>query len=72
MLRVNKGPVLVFRVQLKDVLKPMTDAELVNFDSVAPDFIFKIGECRERMFQLAKGLGFPDAELERLKTALPG
>jgi hypothetical protein len=66
MLRVNKGPALVFRVRLKDALKPMTDAELVNFNAVAPDVIFKIGESRERMYPLAKGLGLPDAELEKL------
>jgi hypothetical protein len=72
MLRVNKGPALVFRVRLKDALKPMTDADLVSFNSVAPDFIFKIGDSRERMYQLAKGLGFPDAELERLKMVLLG
>jgi hypothetical protein len=72
MLRVNKGPALVFLVRLKDALKPMSDAELVNFNAAAPDFIFKIGESRERMYQLAKGPGFTDAELERLKTALLG
>jgi hypothetical protein len=72
MLRVNKGPVMVFRVRLKDVLKPMTDKELVNFNAVAPDFIFQIGDSRARMFQLAKGLGLPEEELERLKMSLLG
>jgi hypothetical protein len=59
-------------VRFKDALKPMIDAELVNFNAIAPDFIFRIGESRERMYQLAKGLGFPDAELDRLKAVLLG
>jgi len=70
MLRVNKGPVLIFRVRPKDAFKEMSDADLSNFNTVAPDFIFQIGDSRERMYQLAKGLGLPDDELERLKTAL--
>lgn len=69
-LRVNKGPVLVFRVRLEGALKPMIDDELLAFNGVAPDFIFKIGDSRERMFQLAKGLGLDDAQLERLKRQL--
>jgi hypothetical protein len=72
MLRVNKGPVLVFRVRLRDVLKAMSDSELMNFNAVAPDFIFDMSDSRARMYQLAKGLGLADEELEKLKMTLLG
>ncbi len=58
-LRVNKGPVLIFRVRLAGVVRDMGDDELLLCNSVAPDFIFRMGEnCK----QMAKGLGLDDEQ----------
>jgi hypothetical protein len=48
-VQVNKGPVQVFRVRLKDARKPLSAAELTAFSGVAPNFTFRIGENRERV-----------------------
>ena len=71
-LQVNKGPVQVFRVRLADAFKEMTDDELAAFNGVAPDFVFRIGDSRERMLQLAQGLGLDEAQLVKLKQRLFG
>ena len=71
-LQVNKGPVQVFRVRLGGALKEMTDDELAAFNAVAPDFVFKIGDTHERMWQLAQGVGLDDAQLAALKVKLLG
>lgn len=70
MLRVNKGPVLIFRVKLIDALKPLSDDELIAFNSVCPDFGFKIGDTKGRMLALAKGVGLDDAQLAALEAKL--
>ena len=72
MLQVSKGPVQVFRVKLAGALKPMSDDELAAFNGVSPDFVFKVGDTRERMWQLAQGLGLDDAQLAALKVKLLG
>ena len=71
-VQVNKGPVQVCRVRLKDARKPMSDAELMKFSGVAPDFTFRIGENRERVWRLAQGLGLDEAQLAKLKARLFG
>ena len=71
-LRVNKGPVQVFRVKLAGAFKPMSDDELAAFNGVSPDFVFTIGDTRERMWLLAQGLGLDDAQLAALKLKLLG
>jgi hypothetical protein len=71
-LRVNKGPVLIFRVRLAGVVREMGDDELLLCNSVAPDFTFRMGESRERLYQIAKRLGLDDEQLARLKTKLLG
>ena len=43
-LRVSKGPVLIFRVRPAGAVKEMGDDELLFANSVAPDFIFRMGE----------------------------
>ena len=50
----------------------MSDDELAAFNSVSPDFVFTIGDTRERMWQLAQGLGLDDAQLAALKVKLLG
>ncbi|MGA7324325.1 MAG: hypothetical protein WBX25_07570 [Rhodomicrobium sp.] len=71
-LRVNKGPVMIFRVLLRDAAKDMSYEALADFSTVVPDFVFRIGDTRERMYQLAKGVGLDDEQLEKLKTKLLG
>ena len=67
-LRVNKGPVLIFRVRLAGAVREMGDDELLASNTVAPDFIFRMGESRERLYQTAKRLGLDDEQLARLKA----
>jgi hypothetical protein len=43
-LRVNKGPVQIFWVLLHNACKDMSDRTLFDFNSVSPDFVFKIGD----------------------------
>ena len=71
-LQVNKGPVQVFRVRLADAFMEMTDDELAAFNGVAPDFVFRIGDSRERLWLLAQGLGLDEAQLVALKAKLLG
>lgn len=73
MLRVNKGPVMIFRVKLIDALKPLTDNELLAFNSVCPDFQFKIGDTKARMLELARRVGgLDDEQLAKLEARLAG
>jgi hypothetical protein len=69
---VNKEPVLSFRVRLVGAVREMGDDELLASNMVAPDFIFRMGESRERLYQIAKGLGLDDEQLERLKALRDG
>jgi hypothetical protein len=55
-LRVNKGGVLVFRVQLRDAVPELLESRLLEFNSVAPDLGFTVGDTEEgiqRMLRLA-------------------
>ena len=50
-LRVNKGGVLVFRVQLREAVPELLEARLLQFNSMAPDLTFRAkftGNCRLR------------------------
>ena len=69
-LRVNKGGVQIFRVMLEDACAPLDGGALVSFNSVSPDFVFKIGDTKARMLQLAKSVGLDDAQLARLEAKL--
>ncbi len=46
-MRVNKGGVLVFRALLVDAAKVMDERQLLNFNSFAPDMVFRIGDSQE-------------------------
>ncbi len=56
-IRVNKGGVQVFRVLLEDAGKQMSERELFNFNSVSPDFVFKIGPTGEAIASMGYRLG---------------
>jgi hypothetical protein len=56
-LRVNKGPVQIFRVMLVDAFKDIDDRKLFDFNSVSPDFVFKIGDVRERLLAMGAQWG---------------
>ncbi len=59
-LRVNKGGLLVFRVTLRDAAKEMPAQQLVNFSSLAPDFMFTIGDSEEGLRRMLASAGLAD------------
>jgi hypothetical protein len=69
-LRVNKGPCQILRIRLVDAARVMSDRALLDFNSVSPDFVFKVGDTRERMLALARGVGLDAEQLERLEARL--
>ena len=66
MLRVNKGPVQIFRVMLVDAFKDIEDRKLFDFNSVSPDFVFKIGDVREGLLAMGRSVGLDEAQMQRL------
>ena len=60
-LRVNKAGVFVFRVQLKEAAAEMPDSRLLNFNGLASDFSFRVGDSEEglRRMLLAAGIVEP-------------
>jgi hypothetical protein len=63
-LRVNKGPVQVFRALLVDACKTIPEAQLMRFNPVSPDVVFKIGDMAEgvqRMLAAARPESAPAA-----------
>ena len=56
-LRVNKGPALVFRVLLQDARKQMPGNQLFNLSTFSPDFVFKIGDSQAGMKRLRSASG---------------
>lgn len=69
-LRVNKGPCQVLRVRLIDAQKAFTDTQLFNFNSVSPDFVFRIGDTKERMLALGRSVGLDAEQLAKLEQRL--
>jgi hypothetical protein len=69
-LRVNKGPCQILRIMLIDAAKDLADRELMNFNSVSPDFVFKVGDTRERMLALGRSVGLDDGQLKKLESRL--
>jgi hypothetical protein len=67
-LRVNKGPVQVFRVMLVDAFKKIDDQKLFNFNSVSPDFVFKIGDVREGLLAMGRAVGLDAAQMQKLEA----
>jgi hypothetical protein len=69
-IRVNKGPCQVFWVMLRDARKALDDRALMNFNGVSPDFVFLIGDTKERMLALARRVGLDPAQLATLEEKL--
>jgi hypothetical protein len=69
-IRVNKGPCQVFRVTLRDAVPRMDDAALLNFNSVSPDFTFRVGDTKGRMLALARAVGLDAVQLASLVKKL--
>jgi hypothetical protein len=67
-LRVNKGPVQVFRVMLMDAFKHFDDLKLFNFNSVSPDFVFKIGDVREGLMAMGRAVGLTSEQMQKLEA----
>lgn len=55
---VNKGGILILRVRLQDAALEISAEQLFAFSTVAPDFVFKIGDTADGMARLRRSLGF--------------
>ena len=60
-LRVNKGGVLVFRVQLKEAVPELLEARLLQFNSMAPDLCFRICYTEEGLRRMLVVAGLAEA-----------
>lgn len=67
-LRVNKGPVQIFRAMLVDAFKHFHDRKLFDFNSVSPDFVFKIGDVREGLLAMGRSVGLDAAQMQNLEA----
>ena len=67
-LRVNKGPVQIFRVMLVDAGKEFTDHKLFHFNTVSPDFVFKIGDVPEGLLAMGRSVGLNDEQMQKLEA----
>jgi hypothetical protein len=56
-LRVNKAGVLVFRAMLRDAVPPLLETRLLNFNSLAPDLVFTIGDSEEGLRRMLRAAG---------------
>ena len=60
----------VFRVRLVDAAKNISDVVLMNFNSVSPDFVFKIGDTKTRMLELGRSVGLDAAQLAKFEAKI--
>jgi len=60
MLWVNKAGIQILRVRLQDGMKDLGDATLMQFSSLSPDFVFKIGDSADGLARLKRSLGMPE------------
>ena len=58
----------IFRVMLVDARKHFTDRKLFDFNSVSPDFVFKIGEVREGLMAMGRAVGLDAAQMQKLEA----
>ena len=61
-LRVNKAGVLVLRVWLRNAAAEMLESRLLEFNSVAPDFAFEVGDSEEGLQRMLRLAGMVDEE----------
>lgn len=57
MLWVNKAGIQILRIRLEDGAKDIPDATLMQFSSLSPDFVFKIGDTADGLARLKRSLG---------------
>lgn len=55
---VNKAGILILRVRLQNAAREISTEQLLAFSTVAPDFVFKIGDTADGMAHLRRSLGF--------------
>ena len=67
-LRVNKGPVQVFRVMLVDAFSELDERRLFDFNGVSPDFVFKIGDVRDGLMAMGRAADLDAEQLQRLEA----
>ena len=67
-LRVNKGPVQIFRVLLVDACKEFSDRKLFDFNTFSPDFVFKIGDVREGLMAMGRAAELDAAQMQKLEA----
>lgn len=60
MLWVNKAGIQILRVRLQDGAKDLSDAALMQFSSLSPDFVFRIGDSADGLARLKRSLGMPE------------
>ena len=59
-LWVNKNGVLVFRAMLEDAAAEFGERELLNFNSFAPDMIFRVGDSQEGLQRMLESAGMAE------------
>jgi hypothetical protein len=59
-LEVIKAGMPVFRVKLLDAAAPMTEGELVAFNSFAPDMVFRVGDTQEGLERMLASAGMAE------------
>jgi hypothetical protein len=69
-LRVNKAGVQVLRVMLLDAAKELTGPQLSSFNTVSPDFVFKVGDTGARMLALGRSVGLDAVQLRKLEERM--
>lgn len=65
-LRVNKAGVQIFRVLLEGACRSIEPNRLLNFNSVSPDFVFKIGDARESLLAMGRSAGLTPEQTQKL------
>jgi hypothetical protein len=56
-LWVNKGGLLVFRALMLDAATDMDERRLLNFNSFAPDMVFRVGDTHEGLERMLASAG---------------
>lgn len=72
-VRVNKGPIMIARMILRDAAKTMSAAELMNFSTFSPDFAFRVGDMQEGLQRAMLGAGLePTGACPLMPTGVSG
>ena len=55
-------------MMLVDAFKDIDDRKLFNFNSVSPDFVFKIGDVREGLMAMGRAVGLDADQMQKLEA----